>query len=171
MKVFDEIKQLTGNGFEFFSLFGYVIAALNISISLVLLTNLAFSLFMFLFFIFIIFILNFIFSSITSLYIDMQADTSLKARDIFYFYGISSYLSFLLIPASYFYIYKGRGIYLFFMVGFFVWLSRILFVKEKASLGFINSFIAVFFPHIIISVFVFLLIVSVSVCGFVYLYG
>ena len=171
MKIFDEIKEISGKGFEFVSLFGYIIAAFNISLSISFLLDLPFSLYMFLFFVFFVFVLNFIFSAITALYIDMQTDLSIRTRDFFYFYGITSYLSFLLIPFSYFYLYKGKGLYLFFIIGFFVWLWRWWFVKKKSSFGIINSIIAVFFPHIIIFVCIFAFVLTISIISFVYLYG
>jgi|YNPMSStandDraft_2_1061718.scaffolds.fasta_scaffold00118_11 hypothetical protein len=169
MKIFDEIKEISGKGFEFVSLFGYIIAAFNISLSISFLLDLPFSLYIFLFFVFFIFVLNFIFSAITALYIDMQTDLYIRAKDFFYFYGITSYLSFLLIPFSYFYLYKGKGLYLFFITGFLVWLWRCWFVKKKSSFGIINSIIAVFFPHIIAFVSFFVVTVIASIV--LYLYG
>ena len=169
MKIFDEIKEISGKGFEFVSLFGYIIAAFNISLSISFLLDLPFSLYIFLFFVFFIFVLNFIFSAITALYIDMQTDLSIRTRDFFYFYGITSYLSFLLIPFSYFYLYKRKGLYLFFITGFLVWLGRWWFVKKKSSFGIINSIIAVFFPHIIAFVSFFVVTVIASIV--LYLYG
>lgn len=171
MKIFEEIRDISGEKFEIIALSGYIFAAFNISLSFSLIFKFSFSFYIFLLLIFVLFILNFIFSAITSLYIDMQVDNSFRMKDIFYFYGITYYLSFLLLPAVYFYLYKGSGIYFFLIIFFFLWLSRLLFIKHKTSFGFINSFVAIFFPYMLVMVLLFLFLITLSILSFIYLYG
>lgn len=170
-RIYNEIKELVGNKYDFFSLLGYVFWAFNIYLSISLLSGKILGIYFFAFILFLIFIVNFVFSSITSLYIDMQSDIPLRSKEIFYFYGLSSYISFLLIPLVYLFLFTNKNLYLIFLIGFFIWILRVWFVKKKTSFGVINSMIAVFFPHIIIFVCIFAFVLTISLISFIYLYG
>ncbi len=104
-----------------------------------------------------IFFINFIFVAITSLYIDLQIEgnNTIRPKELFYFYGISEYLTLFLVPVSYFHILgvlKSFTFVIIFILFSLIWILRIWYVKKYSKIGFINSIIAVFFPQMLLSV-------------------
>jgi len=148
--LWEEIKRLFDKRYPFFSTLGYFFEALNFYLYLLIVNRLDFSILFFMFFFCMVFVGNFIFSAITSLYIDVQNNEQLRARDVFHFYGLSEYLTFILIPLAYIGFFKINPFFLITAVMFFIWILRIWMVKKCTDFGFINSVIAVLFPHIII---------------------
>jgi len=151
--LYEEIRKFFNKRYNFFSLLGYFIGALNFYISALIISKYQFSLLFYIFISLLFFVFNFVFAAITSLYIDIQSDECLRASEIFYFYGLSEYLTLLFIPLTYFIEYKtiyGFKYLMTFSIFFLIWLLRIWLVKKKSGLGVINSIIAVFFPQILI---------------------
>ena len=150
-------------GYNFFAFSGYVIASFNLFLFFLFLFRIGFDLFMFVSFMLLFIMANFILSSITAMYIDFQKDGIIKASDVFYLYGESAYLSLFLIPSVYLgtlKTFRGIDIFAIFFVGLSVWLYRVFMIKKKTGFGFINSLVAVFFPHIILLTSLFIIITT-----------
>ncbi|HOJ86999.1 MAG: hypothetical protein ACP5SD_02280 [Elusimicrobiales bacterium] len=173
-KVYSELKDFFGSKYSFISSLGYFIGALNFYVSLLLTYKYEFSLMIFILIASVFFVFNFVFSAITSLYIDIQTEQHIRAKELFYFYGMTEYLTLLFIPLYYFAsagLLKSAFLKGLFLVFLAIWIFRIWLVKKKTGLGFINSLIAIFFPHILIITVGVVFVVAVSVMAFVKIYA
>lgn len=144
-----------------FAFLGYVFGSFNLFLFILITYGISFDFFIYVAFMILFVSVNFVLSSITAMYIDMQRKTNVNGSEIFYLYGESGYLSFFLIPFAYFGMLKGfNGIEVlgFFIVAFCVWLYRVFGIKKKTGFSFLNSFVSVFFPHIIFSTFISVLV-------------
>lgn len=152
----------------FWSFLGYLFAGFNICLFFVMIFEVRFSLVFFVLLVSFMVCGNLILSSLTSLYLDLQTNSSPRAKELFYLYGISTYLSFFLPPVAFLKMggfLKGvTALAIFFLVGFFVWLYRILMIRRYTRLNLLNSAFATFFPHFI---FFSLFLVFLSLAGFV----
>lgn len=152
--IYREIENFAGRGYSFFSILGFFIASFNFYIYFLLINNYEFSISFYIFISMLFFLLNFVFSAITSLYVDLNIeDVKITAKEVFYIYGITEYLTFLLIPLAYFRISNIASISSIigsYIVVIGIWLLRISVIRKKTGLGFLNSVVAVFFPQIIL---------------------
>ncbi len=154
-----------------FAFLGYVIGCLNIYLFFLLSTRGIFSVFFYFFFFLLVVLVNFLLSSLTYMYLEMQKKNSISGSEIFLFYGESLYISFFLIPLAYLrisgFIANAGAVLVFLLTIISMWLWRIILIKRKTQIGFINAFVAAFFPHIFfgtaVLIVLFFLIFSVYV--------
>lgn len=163
VSLIDELKHNVKDKYPAISFWGYAFGSLNMYLAYLLVSKDVFRYYV-LFLLFIIFVFfNYIFSAITSLYVDFTSD-EVKPRDVFYLYGLTEYFTLLLIPVAYFSIYFNFNFQILeFAVFFSIWVMRIVFVKNRYKLGVLNSIVSVFFPHIML----FIILASFVMVGFV----
>ncbi len=134
-----------------FAFLGYVIGCLNIYLFFLLSTRGRFSVFFYFIFLLGVVLMSFLLSSLTYMYLEMQKKNSINGNEIFLFYGESLYASLFLIPLAYLRISKFIGdvgsVLVFLLIIISIWLWRIILIKRKTQISFINAFVAAFFPH------------------------
>lgn len=149
--------------YRFFSLAGYALGVLNIYISVLLVTNASFSLFFYILLVFGLMLFNFLLSSLTYMYLDIQKDFKIRGTDIFMLYGESLYILFFLIPVVYFSISKiislKQTLVFISIIIFTMIIYRIYAIKKRTGIGYMNCVVAFFFPHIFFSFFMVLVLV------------
>ncbi|MEF3279835.1 MAG: hypothetical protein K6357_02560 [Elusimicrobiota bacterium] len=168
-----EIERFYGKKYSFISTMGYFIAALNSYICFAIVAHTGFSVVVFIALFSFFFVFNFVFCGITSLYIDMQTDKHIRAKELFFLYGITEYLTLLFIPLAYLSIAfnKKSFIPLVFIIFSLIWILRIWVIKRRSGFGMINAIASVFFPHILIFLLIFVIAVSGFFLSLFYGYG
>lgn len=172
MEMINELKEKLGRKYNFTANAGYLLSAFNFYIAVNILFGFGFNVFLFIVIYSIYFVSNFVFSSITNLYIDIQTDEYIRSRELFYSYGITEFISFLFIPIAIIFINHPVLAYLLInSVFLLIWLVRVFIIKKISKLGYINSFIATFFPYILIVILIFVIIVISTIMILSKIYG
>lgn len=172
MEIINELKEKLGGRYNFAANVGYLLSAFNFYMSINILFGLSFNVFLFIVIYSIYFASNFVFCGITNLYIDIQTDQHIRSKEVFYLYGITEFISFLFIPIAIIFInHPALACFLINSVFLLIWLIRVFIIKKISKLGYINSFIAAFFPYILMVILSFVIIVISTIMILSKIYG